>query len=161
EERRVVNDALATDTQNTDHYYFDADVGVVMQWQEKYRLGVTIKDLRSKQFVSERGNPVAIKAKPRLGGAYVAEHYSLGLDVDLTPSNAFAGELTRQDLSLGGEYHWRHIALRAGYRYDTSGNNAGDFSLGAGFMLGNWVADLAFIQGGESLGGALQIGRAF
>ncbi|HEY6527558.1 MAG TPA: conjugal transfer protein TraF [Cellvibrionaceae bacterium] len=161
EERRVVNDAVATDSNNSDHYYFDTDVGIVLQWKEQYRLGVTIKDLRSKQFISERGNLVTIKAKPRIGGAYVGEQFSLGLDLDLTPSNAFAGELTRQDFALGGEYRWRKIALRGGYRYDISGENSGAFSLGAGVMLGRWVSDIAFTQGSENLAAALQIGRAF
>lgn len=161
EERRVVNDTVTTDTQNSDHYYVDTDIGVVMQWKDTVRLGASIKDLRGKEFTSSRGNPVAIKAKPRIGGAYVNERYSLGLDIDLAKSSAFAGELTRQDLSLGGEYRWRSIALRGGYRYDISGNNDGSFSLGAGVILGRWVSDLALTQGGDNLAAALQIGRAF
>lgn len=161
EERRVVNDTVTTDTQNSDHYYVDTDIGLLMQWKETIRLGASIKDLRGKEFVSSRGNPVAIKAKPRIGGAYVNERYSLGLDIDLAHSSAFAGELTRQDLSLGGEYRWRAIALRGGYRYDISGNNPGSFSLGAGVKLGRWVSDLALNQGGDNLAAALQIGRAF
>ena len=83
EERRVVNDTVTTDTQNSDHYYVDTDIGVVMQWKDTVRLGASIKDLRGKEFTSSRGNPVAIKAKPRIGGAYVNERYSLGLDIDL------------------------------------------------------------------------------
>ncbi len=161
EERRVVNETVTTDTHNSDHYYFDTDIGVVLQWKEQYRLGASIKDLRGKEFTSDRGNPVAIKSKPRIGGAYVNERYSLGLDLDLAQSSAFAGELTRQDLSLGGEYRWRAIALRGGYRHDISGNNSGSLSIGAGFRLGRWVSDLALTQGGDNLAGALQIGRAF
>jgi len=161
EERRVVNDTVTTDTHNSDHYYFDTDIGVLLQWKERLRLGASIKDLRGKEFTSERGNPVAIKAKPRIGGAYIGERYSLGLDLDLAHSTAFAGELTRQDLSLGGEYRWRYLALRGGYRYDISGENPGSFSLGAGVTLGRWIGDLAFTQGGENLAAALQIGRAF
>ena len=133
----------------------------MLQWKEQYRLGASIKDLRGKEFTSDRGNPVAIKSKPRIGGAYVNERYSLGLDLDLAQSSAFAGELTRQDLSLGGEYRWRAIALRGGYRHDISGNNSGSLSIGAGFRLGRWVSDLALTQGGDNLAGALQIGRAF
>jgi hypothetical protein len=161
EERRVVNEAVTTDSQNSDHYYVDTDIGVVMQWKEMFRLGASIKDLRGKEFTSSRGNPVAIKSKPRIGGAYVNERYSLGLDLDLAHSSPFAGELTRQDLSLGGEYRWRSLALRGGYRYDISGNNSGSFSLGAGVKLGRWVSDLALTQGGDNLAAALQIGRAF
>ena len=70
-------------------------------------------------------------------------------------------ELTRQDLSLGGEYRWRSIALRGGYRYDISGNNDGSFSLGAGVILGRWVSDLALTQGGDNLAAAPQIAVRF
>ena len=90
---------------------------------------------------------MAIKAKPRIGGAYVNERYSLGLDIDLAKELAPLQANLPARLSLGGEYRWRSIALRGGYRYDISGNNDGSFSLGAGVILGRWVGDLALTQG--------------
>lgn len=161
EERRVVNDVVTTQNQSAEHFYFDTDLGLVLQWKERIRLAATIKDLRSKKFTSERGNPITIKAKPRIGAAYVAEQYSVGFDMDLAPSTAFAGEATRQDLALGGEYRWRNLAARGGYRYDISGKNPGAISLGAGVALGRWVGDVAVTFGDENIAAGLQIGRSF
>jgi hypothetical protein len=161
EERRVVEESIAENAASDTHLYLNADLGLSLQWREAYRVAFAIKDLKTKEFVSDRGNRITLKPRPRLGLAYVGERYSLGGDLDLTASTAFAGEKTRQDLSLGGEWRTRHLALRGGYQYDISGNRAGMLSAGLGFSVWRWVGDLSYNLGSEDQGAGLRMGMRF
>lgn len=163
EERRVVNDGIQASSATENHMYVNLDLGAAVDIAEHYRVGFGAKDIISKHFVTRsKGHRIDLAPRYRLGSAYLQDDYSLGLDIDLRPSESFAGELTRQDLALGGEYRVsRQLSLRGGYRYDTSGNVDGGFNLGLGLHIWGLVADFAYASDGDGQSAGLQLGVSF
>ncbi len=162
EEQRVVSDGVANDSKTQSHHYVNFDVGAAIQVRDHIRVGFAVKDIISKHFTSLKGHDIAFAPSYRLGLAYVEERFSLGLDGDLRPSESFAGEVTRQDLALGGEYRVvPQLRVRAGYRHDISGTLDGTYSLGVGLQVWGLTADLAYATGGDQKSLGLQFGKMF
>lgn len=137
----------------------NVDIGFAVEFADHYRMGVAVKDVITKDFATDLGNTVTIKAKPRLGLGYVTEQFQLGLDVDLATVAAIGEEASIQEASLGGE--WRvlpNLFVRGGYRHDLKGERDDIVSLGIGAQYGRFLFDVAYAQGRTSRGLSLQVG---
>jgi hypothetical protein len=150
---------IVSSTSEQDFTSGNADVGLALELADHYRIGLAVKDVVTQHFDTELGNEISLSAKPRLGLAYVAERFQLGLDVDLDTVAAVGDEAAIQEFALGGEWQTsRHLFLRAGYRHDLKGERDDLASLGLGMNFGGVIIDIAYAKGGSSQGVALQLG---
>ncbi len=140
----------------------NVDAGMAMEVGEHFRFGLSIKDLIPESFESGTGREINLRARPRMGVAYVNSWATVGLDVDLAENEPVAGELPSQDASLGVELSpfW-DIDLRLGYRHDLSGIREDIVSAGLGYRLGRFVFEAAYAESNELKGAALQLGMTF
>lgn len=152
------------DLEDNDRTYLsiNVDVGMATEIGEHFRLGLSVKDLIPENFESGTGREIGLRARPRLGMAFVNDWATVGLDVDLVENHPVAGELPSQDASFGLEISpfW-DIDLRLGYRHDLSGIREGVASAGMGYRLGRFVVEAAYAQSNELKGAALQLGLTF
>lgn len=161
-----------SDTRKT-HVTLNADIGVAAIINEHYRVSLTLKDAFEKSFTTTQepdpitGEPqpelkVTLSSRSRLGLGYVTEKFSIGLDYDLGEAKPMASEAATQELSLGAEYMvFDTLALRAGYRSDQTGLRDNLISGGIGYRWKRFVADVAYVTGGDYRGGGLQLGWTF
>lgn len=161
-----------SDTRTT-HITFNADLGLAVRLAEHYRISLSVKDIVEKTFTThqepdpttgETPPPLEVTLSPRsrIGMAYVGDAFSIGLDYDLQEAKPMANELGVQELCLGAEYViFDHYALRAGYRTDQSGSHENMASFGIGYQWRRFVADIAYMTGGDYQGAGLQLGWTF
>ncbi|MEN0036607.1 MAG: conjugal transfer protein TraF [Cellvibrio sp.] len=161
-----------SDTRKT-HVTLNADIGVAAIINEHYRVSLTLKDAFEKSFTTTQepdpvtGEPqpdlkVRLSSRSRLGLGYVNEKFTIGLDYDLGEAKPMASEAATQELSIGAEYLLLDtLALRAGYRNDQTGLRDNLVSGGIGYRWKRFVADVAYVTGGDYRGGGLQLGWTF
>ncbi len=162
EDRRVSDDDFNVDTTLETELFFNLDLGVSIQYAERYRLGLAVKDVLQKSFKTELENTIELTPRSRLGFSYMHDYFIVGADIDLEKIESFSENLARQDFSLGVEVPFYNIvAVRAGYRVDTKGNFKNKFNLGLGFSWRRFSIDAAYSSGDKESSYALQGGFAF
>lgn len=161
-----------SETKST-HMAFNADFGIAAIFLENYRLSFAIKDTFAKDFTTKQaadpitglaGPDLVVKLHPRsrMGVGYVNKTFSIGIDYDLQQSTPMATEAPNQDISLGAEYQaFKNFALRMGYKRDLTDYHADVLSGGVGYQWRRFVAEIAYAQGDDMKGGALQLGWTF
>ncbi|MES2676189.1 MAG: conjugal transfer protein TraF [Pseudomonadota bacterium] len=161
-----------SETKST-HMAFNADFGIAAIFRENYRLSFAIKDTFAKDFSTKQaadpitglaGPDLIVKLHPRsrMGLGYVNKTFSIGIDYDLQQSTPMATEAPNQDISLGAEYQvLKNFALRLGYKRDLTDYHGDVASGGIGYQWRRFVAEIAYSQGNDIKGGALQLGWTF
>lgn len=158
---RAVNGEFENVGEDETDLYFNLDVGAAVTLAEVWRVGLAIKDVRSKSVSTESGRRVRLKPHARLGVAYIGNSWSAGLDADLDKTKDIQDIDQRQDVSLGIEYRTSFgMALRTGYRHDLAGSVDDQLSAGIGWEIARLRLDLTYAQGSDSQGAALHIGWA-
>lgn len=161
EDWEVVNEKFSRTSDNRTELYFNLDLGAALTVADHWRVGLAIKDVRSKAITTAAGDHIKLEPRSRLGLAYISESLQVGLDADLNKTSAWHDVSGRQDISLGLEYRLSTLALRLGYRHDL-GNSVGDqFSAGLGWRVSRLLMDISYIQGDGGEGGGLRLGWAF
>jgi hypothetical protein len=156
---QVVNGEFESNGEQESDLYLNLDLGAVVTFAEKFRVGLAVKDLRRKTLYTPDGAAVFLEPRSRLGLAYVGDRWSLGLDADLAKSTGLRRVTPRQDVSLGVEYRVLDgFHLRAGYRHDLEGISGDQISTGLGWRLGRFALDLAYGSGSDTEGAGLHLG---
>lgn len=159
----VANTDLDVDDDTKTEYSANADFGVAIELQDRFRIGLAVKDVISESFTSTEGSPdVQLKPRSRLGLAYVTQRFMVGLDLDILENAPVAGESPSQDWGLGFEYNpIGTLDLRLGYKQDMLGERDDVVTAGFGWSLGFFAMEAAYMESREMVGGALQFGVAF
>jgi Protein of unknown function (DUF3308). len=158
---RVVNGTFESAGTDRTEFYFNVDIGAAVTLADHWRIGLAVKDLRSKTITTDAGERIKLQPRGRLGLAYIGESFDVGLDADLDKTPALQGEAERQDVSLGIEYRLPILALRLGYRHDLEASVGDQLSGGLGWHLGSFLLDLTYVQGDGGEGAGLRIGWAY
>lgn len=162
--------------------FLTADIGAILALdsQDKWRVGVTVKNLNG---VTIKSNPVRmqegqeelifeVEPQVRIGTSYNGGWYRLAADVDVTESKGphyadgtefFQGT---QYASVGAVINaWDFIELRAGYRHNlisddeldaSTSDSQGLVTAGAGIFIGPIQFDLGLQASDGEVGGSLQ-----
>ena len=140
----------------------NADMGVVLEMFDHYRVAFAVKDLLPKKFKTEDELTLQLKAKPRLGLAYVNDRFTLGLDVDVIENKPIAAEAATQEASLGAAVSiFNSTELRLGYRQDITGLRDDVIAGGIAYQFKRAVFELSYSRSADTTGAAMQFGWAF
>ena len=162
ESREVSNDDLETTNSIKPYHMFNADIGVVVAFDNGIRVAYAGKDLFTRTFNTDANQTVHLNTKHRMGAGFVRPTWQIGFDYDMQKEEAKATESTGQFLSFGAEYTLLgFLDLRAGYRYDTDGLVAAATTVGLGVHWKRLQTNLSYLASKEDKGAALQIGFAF
>jgi hypothetical protein len=140
----------------------DVDVGALV-FAGPLRLGVVGRNLGDHRFDTDVGDGFEVQRTVRVGAAFgtgpawVRRDWTVAVDADLTTTDAPDGE--RRSLAIGGERwlgHARRLALRAGGRFQTTGDARPVASGGASVAVIRGV----FVEG-QVTGGADAAGRGW
>jgi len=127
---------LETDDQTT----FDLDVGV-MASTSKFRLGLTMKNLRSAEVGAIAGNVISLPRQARAGVAVLpTDGLTLAMDLDLNTVDLM-GDL-RRVLAAGGEMALgSRVQVRSGVRWNLADDRrvTGAFGASVSVHRGFWV----------------------
>ena len=115
---------------------FNIDVGVVKDYGQGLKVGLTVRNLLSKDYeYGKLGRSIELEPQLRIGGSYDDDWFVLSADFDLT-ENAPMGEFgATQYFALGAEFDAFDIfQVRAGYRNNLAddGSNGDVFTFGLG-----------------------------
>lgn len=159
---RVVDGEFESVGADRTEFYFNLDLGAAVTLADHWRIGIAVKDLRSKTVLTGIGERIKLQPRARLGLAYVGENIDIGLDADLDKTGNIVGVAQRQDVSLGIEYRLPvQLALRLGYRHDLEASVGDQLSAGLGWRISSLLLDLAYIQGDGGDGAGLRLGWAY
>lgn len=159
---RVEDGEFQSSGENLTEVYFNLDAGAAVTFDDVWRVGLAIKDIRSKSVITENGDRITLKPHARLGLAYIGNSLSVGLDADLDKIADLRQITERQEISLGAEYRLPlGLALRAGYAHDLEGSVDGQISAGFGWEIGRVHLDLAYAKRDTAEGAALHLGWAY
>lgn len=141
---------------------FNLDLGIHREWGV-WNLGLVGKNLiPAKYDMGDTGEQIEFGPQLRAGLAYQGRLTVLEMDVDLMENKALGFEGPSQMVALGWEQrlgHW--FAFRLGYEQNLVGTEAGNASLGLGFVVGAFHLDLAGQTGDELDGVSAQLGFSF
>lgn len=147
-----------TENSRQEEMFLNLDVGMLWTYREHWRIGLAIKDVVEKRWVSDLEQEFTLRPKPRLGLAYSGDQFRVGLDVDLDKQQQLQSGLPAQNVSAGVEWQpFSMVALRVGYRHDLE-DALGDSSSGGILLkLGRFAVELSASSGDYELGAALQL----
>ncbi len=156
------------DKYRNDETEFNIDLGVAMQPMEGMTIGLSGRNLISKEVKSQ---PIAdrvvnyhVDPMVTAGIAYDWDDFTVTTDIDLTKYERFDEVEGTQYWRLGGEMRatdW--MSLRVGMRHDLEDTTADIYSLGAGFSIGRtFKLDITGMFGDEdAYGGVIQTSYHF
>lgn len=161
EDWRVVDGEFASIGENRTEFYFNLDLGAAVTLADHWRIGLAVKDLRTKTIITDIGDRIELQPRSRLGLAYISETFDVGLDAELDKTPAVQGVKARQDISLGAEYRLSQLAFRLGYRHDLEGSVGDQFSAGLGWHFHRLLMDISYLQGDGGEGAGLRLGWSY
>jgi hypothetical protein len=119
---------------------FDLDLGLMADL-DRFRVGLTWKNLMTPDFPDEAGNVVTLPRFTRLGVAVLpADGLTLAMDIDLDTVDLRDG--LRRMIAIGGESRLgTHLQVRGGVRWNLEGLRRPVTALGASLVLrpGLWL----------------------
>ncbi|NQW05419.1 MAG: conjugal transfer protein TraF [Acidobacteria bacterium] len=141
---------------------FDLDASLMFD-ARVFRVGWTVRNLRSPEFAGSAGTAITLKRRSRVGLAVLpADGLTLAIDLDLDTVDLPGGP--SRMLAAGGEHRLTpRVVVRGGLRWNLEGERAAVGSVGASWGLrpGAWL-DGHVTQGGahgeRGLGLALRAG---
>lgn len=154
---RAVEGTFERDIQEERAFYFNVDVGVTVEFKQRYRIALAVKDLRERTFTAAAGQRIQLQPRTRLGLAYAHPKVRLGLDVDLQKYESLHTLVQQQIISAGIEYEpLRQLMLRVGYRHDLEDRSNDRVAAGIGWRFARFSTELAYSEGDSGHGAALQ-----
>ncbi len=160
--QRIVDDRIRVSQNNETETHVNADVGVVKELGDRWRIGLAVKDIVPHNYKTSLGTVVRLRPRARIGVSYQAGSLQIAADFDVVRSEPLGAEQPTQDAALGAEWVFGPVLkLRAGYRADVLGHRDGVASIGLGTRWKRLVADVAYAQSGDAKAAALQFGIAF
>ncbi|MDH5408820.1 MAG: conjugal transfer protein TraF [Gammaproteobacteria bacterium] len=150
-------------SENSDPF-FSLDVGFLYKFDNTWRGGMVIKNLREKSYVTNLGNTIKIQPQIRLGVARITSSLILSLDYDIAANKGVYSENKTQYLALGAELPLGVIKFRGGYRHTMKANGpkeSGVFSAGLGLQMSSLYFDLAYATNSDQEGASLILGFQF
>jgi hypothetical protein len=160
----IANTTLVTDSKNNDDWRFTFDAGINKRLNPDLRAGLVVKNLLPMRFNTKGGDSIDIKPQLRGGLAYNSSWGLWAFDLDLLANDAIGSGGDTQYASLGGEWRFRPLILRAGYKRNLRGQGLaakGVFTTGVQFRIIGIMVDLAYIDSGPEKAAALQLSQAF
>lgn len=156
------------DKYRTEETTFNLDIGLAMQPMEGMVIGLSGKNLISKDVdtLAIDDRRVSYKVEPIItaGIAYDWSDFTVTTDLDLVDYQRFDGLDGTQYWRLGGEMRatdW--MSLRLGYRHDLEDSTADIYSVGTGFKVGQaFRFDFTGMFGSDNaVGGVIQTSYHF
>ncbi len=140
----------------------NADMGMALQLYDNYRIGLAVKDVIPEKFTTSNGLELQLKARPRMGFAYVNEWLTVGVDIDLMENEPVANEGLTQDASFGLEVSpLQSLNLRLGYRQDMTGVREDIIAGGVAYRFKRVFFELSYARSDRNTGAGLQFGWTF
>lgn len=137
--------------------FANLDLGILWSFRDRYRVGLSVKDVLNQEWQTELGQTFNVSAKSRLGLAYWGKYVRFGVDADLNKSNYINSDLPVQEVSVGLEWQlFSSLALRAGYHQDLEETLGASTSGGIALKLRGMAMELSVVSGDEEVGAALQ-----
>lgn len=147
------------DDYSTSEDFVTFDLGAIasLDAEERFRVGITVKNLNGVQIKSRGFDGLSFEVEPqaRIGASYGGDWFRVAADVDLnevkgpTRANGDVFFANSQYANIGAVFNaFDFIELRAGYRKNLAAEAIGDvkpsdiISVGAGLFLGPVQADL-------------------
>lgn len=159
---RIVDDRIRVDQNDETETHINFDIGVVKSINERWRLGLAVKDIIPHNYKTSLGTIVRLRPRPRLGASYQNGALQIAADIDVVESKPLGVERSTQEFAVGAEWTLGvALKLRTGYRHDLLGNREGIASAGFGTRWKRLVVDAAYARGSDSRAAALQFGYAF
>lgn len=159
DERWGINDGDFNNQSADDKLLFvNFDAGLLWSYQERWRIGLAVKDAIAKHWQTKLGQSFELNPKARLGLAYWGEYLRIGLDADLDKADHLHRDASIQMISMGIE--WQiipSIALRAGYRQDLEETLGNSSSIGVAWRLKRLSTELSYSSGDLDVGAAFQL----
>lgn len=145
---------------------FNVDIGLAKEFQNSWLVGLSVRNLVSKEYRTVQNNIFKIEPQARIGLAYHREWLTIAGDLDVTENEPAGFESKTRYAIVGGEFDLlRTFQLRLGYRHNLStmpaGQEPGIFSAGLGFSPFGAHLDAAVAGNSDEIGGALQLGYRF
>ena len=154
-----------TERKENEDWQFTMDVGMSKALSDKVKLGLVVKNLVPLDFSTKSGGNIKIQPQLRAGAAYRSAKWGYwALDVDMLENKSIGGGDNTQYLSLGGEWHVKAWALRAGYKQNLVGRgdfSKGIFTAGTGYRFASVSFDIAYVDSGPERAASLQMSRRF
>jgi hypothetical protein len=161
-----IEDDFDDDQFSTDDTAFNLDLGLALQPNENWILGLTLNDTLSPDVTTLviGGRSFVYELEPVLtaGASWNHEIYTLAADLDLTSRDPFGIQEDQQYLRLGGEVAWEWAQLRGGFLTDLEDNGQDLITAGIGFSpFGVAHMDLSAGIGDDSYAVALAFSYTF
>lgn len=143
-----------------DYRFWNLDIGLRYQMTPFWSAGAVVKNVRSKEMLTARGDSIRLAPIARLGLAYQRPRLMLAVDADITKNEPLGFDPHKQYIAFGGQFnYWRRNTIRLGYRYNFV-DGTGLPAAGLGFHAWRCKIDIAatysFDQ--EEAGVSLQAG---
>ena len=159
DEWEVVDGDFESEGIDQNLWFFNLDLGMIWAPTERFRVGVTSKDVFSKEVTSELGYTFVLKPRTRMGFAYDFDKVRIGMDMDLAANRTFANDFKTQDVTVGVEYTpYPFMHLRTGYYYDVEGTFDGKATFGLGFEWARMSVDVSYASGATDSTFGIQFG---
>ncbi len=147
------------DKSEVDDTYFNVDLGLALNLGDHMRLGLSIKEAKTKVLLTDTGNEITLGAYKRLGAAFFLDRFRIGFDIDLSSAPNLQDETNRKDGSVGVEFEViNRLLLRGGYRRDLAGVLDDTYSVGLGWSSKHVSIEVAYTDSEVTKGGAFQFG---
>ena len=161
-----LDDEFDDDSFRTDDSALNLDLGVTLQPDENWMLGLVLRDALGPEVdtLNIGGRVFTYQLDPVLvfGAEWRSDALSIAADLDLTSTDPFSTNQETQYLRFGTEYAWEWAQLRAGYSTDLESNAQDLVTAGIGFSpFGVGRLELAGGFGDDSYAVALSVGFTF
>jgi hypothetical protein len=160
----LANLRSSSERKNNDDWHFTFDAGLSKTFNNKVKLGLVIKNVIPMDFDTASGGRIRVKPQPRIGAAFPSQWGYWAADMDLRENEAIGSGDGTRFVSLGGEWQWALLSLRAGLKQNLAGHSDNAqmaYSFGLGYRFYGWGIDTAIIDSGPEKAASLQLSRGF
>ena len=140
------------------------DLGIAKAFGESYKVGLVVKNVLRKEFITVLGNKIELKPQARLGVSHHRSWGNIGIDLDLTENKPIAEGFDKETrfVAIGAELDvFSTLQFRLGYRHDLAGNYDGMPSVGLGFSPFGVHIDAAIAGNDKEMAAGIQLGFNF
>jgi hypothetical protein len=158
------NDSPEENEDRNNDWDMNLDVGAAHDLSEKLTLGLAIKNIVPRRYITQLNNELRIDPQLRAGLAYAPAWGVLALDVDVLENDPVGSGSATQNLGLGAEWALGWGSLRGGFSYNFAAPGAIQenlFSVGASFALAGVLADFAYADNDVEQAASFQLGFRF
>lgn len=136
---------------------FNMDAGLAIDFSERWRWGMAIKNLFTQKYDTILNNSIELKPTARTGFSYHFTNQVISIDYDLTQEEGLGIGGSSQYLSAGYEFQGNVTSLRFGYRHNFPDNNVNVASLGISFKVWSTRMDFSVAASENEISSAAQL----